>query len=393
MSDIPNAYEGNDDLDRADLNIGGRTKKDKKVAFMIFVLVSIAVIFIAIFFVVKAIAGKDESQEQEIASNTAVTSVKVSKTDNNDAFFDAFNAKKEREKKIKADNERKRIEKARLAALAAERANTQIGKNLSTQGTVKDTPPPPTPPVREVSNNRDELTPEQRKMDNTVMLKLGTGNVQLSQQGEADNRYTVAAFANGSAASRGRNGLDFLLMHGSSIPCALYTQIISDYEGFVTCRVIQDVYSANGAALLVERGSLISGRQQVAMEQGKSRLFTTWADIETVNGISIKLDSLGAGRLGAAGSQAWVDHHYMQRFGGAVLLSFLDDAFSAIANHAKNSNSNVTYDNSTDNANDMAALVLEESIKIKPTGYSKIGQRINIIVARDIDFSTVYQFE
>uniref|UniRef100_UPI000AC60665 TrbI/VirB10 family protein n=1 Tax=Vibrio harveyi TaxID=669 RepID=UPI000AC60665 len=66
-------------------------------------------------------------------------------------------------------------------------------------------------------------------------------------------------FAMGHASKRKQGGLDFLLKHGSIVPCALYSQVISDYQGIVMCRVTQDVYSANGKALLVERGSLLTG--------------------------------------------------------------------------------------------------------------------------------------
>ncbi|MCT7947693.1 type IV secretion system protein VirB10 [Shewanella sp. SP1W3] len=209
---------------------------------------------------------------------------------------------------------------------------------------------------------------------------------------EYDNRFNASSFADGSVALRKAGALDFLLIHGTAIPCALYTQIISDYEGFVTCRVTQDIYSANGAALLVERGSMVSGTQKVAMELGKARIFTNWADIETPKGVSIRIDSLGTGALGASGHEAWVDNHFAERFGGAILLSFVDDALGALSASASK-DSEVQFDNSTKNASDMASKALEASINIAPTGYSYIGQRINILIARDIDMSSVYQFE
>jgi type IV secretion system protein VirB10 len=183
-----------------------------------------------------------------------------------------------------------------------------------------------------------------------------------------------------------------MLIHGTSLPCALYTQIISDYEGFVTCRITQDVYSANGAALLIEKGSMVSGTQSVAIEQGKARIFTSWADVETPLGVSIRIDSLGTGQLGAAGIEAWVDNHFKQRFGGAILLSFIDDALGALSDKVAGGGG-VGVDNSTQNGSDMASKALESSIDIKPTGYAFIGQRINILVARDIDMSAIYRFE
>lgn len=394
MSDIPNAYQDSN-LDRSDLNVGNNRGKNKKAMLVIFTSISVIIIIVAIAFFMNAIAPKDKSKgKNDVTSNEAITKVESSSIANNDNFFDALKARKDREKAEEAA----RMERDKRLEIAAKKAS----KPVVIQRTYNEpkpviakqpTPTQPTPQAQQgQGRNQKVITPEMRKMDSTMMIPIGSSSATSSTVTETDTSYNVPAFENGFASNRGKGGLDFLLPHGSSIPCALYTQIISDYEGFVMCRVIQDVYSANGAVLLIERGSLVSGRQKVALEQGKSRLFTNWSDVETPNGISVQINSLGAGRLGASGSEAWIDNHFMQRFGGAILLSFIDDALAALADQAS-SDTGITYDNSTKNGNDMASKALESSINIKPTGYSKIGQRINIIVARDIDFSTVYEFE
>jgi type IV secretion system protein VirB10 len=182
-----------------------------------------------------------------------------------------------------------------------------------------------------------------------------------------------------------------MLIHGTNIPCALQTEIISTYAGLVTCAVVSDVYSANGSTLLIEKGSKVFGNQNIALEQGQARVFLKWADIQTPEGVSIQIDSLGTGGLGASGVSAWVDNHFKERFGGAILLSFLDDAFATLAN--RTTNSNISTDNTQDNASDMASKALENSIDIPPTAYVQIGTRLNILVARDIDMSNVYQLQ
>lgn len=219
-------------------------------------------------------------------------------------------------------------------------------------------------PAHYTSNRREMMTPEMRKQTGSVTVELKNHSTGYNNKASYSDSFTAQRFANGSASLRKPNSLDFLLMHGTSIPCALYTQIISDYEGYVTCRVTQDVYSANGATLLVERGSMVNGEQKVALEQGKARIFTKWADIETPNGVSIQIDSLGAGALGASGTKAWVDNHFSERFGGAIMLSFVDDALATAGKRA--SDSNVEFDNSTKNASDMASKALDSSINIKP---------------------------
>ncbi len=89
---------------------------------------------------------------------------------------------------------------------------------------------------------------------------------------------------------------------------------------------------------MAARWNLRQGERGRAL--GKSRIFTNWADIETPLGVSIQIDSLGTGALGASGHEAWVDNHFAERFGGAILLSFVDDALGALSAQAsKNGNS------------------------------------------------------
>lgn len=392
---IPNAYDSAN-LDRSSLNVGNARSGNKKSALIAFIAFAVVIVIIAIVFVLKALTDVESATQDdaEPVTNSAVTQTETNNLASNENFFDSLRARKEREKA----EEIARQEKALKQQQAIDNPYqppviTRTMPEPKQPIEVSQPQPQPRPTAPRQQNRNAEITPEVRKMDSAMMIELGSSGSQNAGARESDKSYDVPAFDNGVASNRGQGALDFLLIHGSSIPCALYTQIISDYEGFVTCRVTQDVYSANGAALLVERGSMVSGRQRVALEQGKSRLFTNWSDIETPRGISIQINSLGAGRLGASGSEAWIDNHFMQRFGGAILLSFIDDALETVKNKATESGSGMSFDNSTSNGSDMASEALKSSINIKPTGYSKIGQRINIIVARDIDMSTVYEFK
>ena len=151
---------------------------------------------------------------------------------------------------------------------------------------------------------------------------------------------------------------DFLMKNGTSIPCGLYSQIISDYEGIVKCYVTQDIYSANGVALLVERGSSVMGTQKVSLEPGKNRVFTKWSQIETPEGVVVPINSLGTGQLGAAGNEVWVDNHYPERFSGAILLSFVDDALATAMDSVTG---DVVTDSSVDNVGNIAEEVLSRN--------------------------------
>ncbi len=359
------------------------------------VILALAVVAVGVLFAIHQFREAEvETKPLQPESTAEVVGVEKGTVGNDSAWFE----------KAKRDHEKDKAQQERAAQWKREQELKQAKEQATQQQpvTVPKTgvPEPNVAKQPSTASKRDKNappTPQERRLMGGLMVNVESGNAASSQSpsepASYDNSYDAPTFAMGHASKRKQGGLDFLLKHGSIIPCALYSQVISDYQGIVMCRVTQDVYSANGKALLVERGSLLTGSQNVQLEAGKNRVFTTWADIETPNGIAIRIDSLGAGRLGASGNEAWVDNHFKERFGGAILLSFLDDAFGALAEKVASSDGDITFDSSTENASNMAEKALESSINISPTGYTQIGQRINIIVARDIDMSRVYAFE
>ena len=89
-----------------------------------------------------------------------------------------------------------------------------------------------------------------------------------------------------------------------------------------------------------------------------------------------------------------MNYHFWQRFGGAVMISLIGD-LGNYASNRRNSKGNggqtFNFDNTSESAQDMATEALKNSINIPPTGYINQGSRINIIVARDVDFGSVYE--
>ncbi|WP_412497218.1 type IV secretion system protein VirB10 [Vibrio fluvialis] len=381
--------------DRRGLNVGTHLKNSKKKIVIAILLVVVVVVVVLALTIAASVLEESLQQEQvtEVESNHMAGKEHSVVDDGNSSWIEEMRRQKAR------DDERKQAEK--LAAEAEQKAEPTQPPPVQTQTTTSQ----PVPQVQQ-SQPRVVRRPDSyrespptkpepnRKLSATVTYQptqdaMNVANAVLNEP-EYDKSFNSSRFSKGAASVRAKGSLDYLLKHGSVIPCAIYTQIISTHSGYVTCRVTQDVYSANGATLLVEKGSLVSGVQNVAMEQGQASIFTTWADIETPRGVMIQIDSLGTGPLGAAGIEAWVDNHFAERFGGAIMLSFVDDTLATLSSQLSKNN-NVSVDNSTQNASDMASKALESSINIPPTGYAYIGQRINILIARDIDMSNVYQ--
>jgi type IV secretion system protein VirB10 len=182
-----------------------------------------------------------------------------------------------------------------------------------------------------------------------------------------------------------------MMLAGTMIPCGQRTLIVSTNPGQVSCVVSKDVYSANGAALLLERGSEVTGERLQPLQLGQEMLSVTWSRVVTPRGVIIDIDSLATDTLGASGLPVYVDEHWRKRFGSAIMLSLISDLGQAAANKAADAEGTIRLTTTANAGQDLASRALDKTINIPPTGYSLQGEAINIFVARDVDFGRVYE--
>jgi type IV secretion system protein VirB10 len=183
---------------------------------------------------------------------------------------------------------------------------------------------------------------------------------------------------------------NFILAKGSFIDCALQTRLDSTVPGMTSCVVTRKIYSDNGKVLLLESGSTVTGEYRANMKQGMARIYVLWNRIKTPNGIVINLDSPGTDPLGGAGIPGYIDTHFWQRFGGALMLSLVDDVARGVTSQPGGGNNQFNFNSTGDAAKDMAAEALKNTINIPPTLYKNQGEQVGIFIARDLDFSSVY---
>lgn len=110
----------------------------------------------------------------------------------------------------------------------------------------------------------------------------------------------------------------YLLAHNTYARCVLYTEIVTDQPSLIECPLTEPLYSADGSTVIADAGDRLFGEQSVEVKPGQVRVFTSWTTLETQSGIRANLASLGAGPMGASGTEAWIDNHYMQRFGDCL---------------------------------------------------------------------------
>ncbi|WP_455481468.1 type IV secretion system protein VirB10 [Bartonella sp. B12(2025)] len=183
---------------------------------------------------------------------------------------------------------------------------------------------------------------------------------------------------------------DLLITQGTQIDCALETKIVTTQPGMTTCHLTRDVYSTSGRVVLLDRGSKVVGFYQSGIQQGQTRVFVQWSRIETPTGVIVNLDSPGTGPLGEAGIDGWIDTHFWQRFGGAIMISIISDLGEWVKSKINHGNKEKVQSQNVQNAESVVTDVLQNSINIAPTLYKNQGERVNILVARDLDFSDVY---
>jgi type IV secretion system protein VirB10 len=182
----------------------------------------------------------------------------------------------------------------------------------------------------------------------------------------------------------------YLLSRNTMIRCGQSTAIRTDRPGLIGCPIAQDVWSDDGTTLLVRKGAMAKGEQRDAVIQGQGVIGAIWDEIDDGD-IHIPLNSPATDPLGAAGIPAYVDEHFWLRFKGALMVSLIGDFGQALANKASGSGSQITFSNSSNATQDVAAETLRNTINIPPTAYSNQGSVINIFVARDIDLTGVYE--
>jgi len=182
-----------------------------------------------------------------------------------------------------------------------------------------------------------------------------------------------------------------LLPKGRTVDCSLSTRVVSDISGMATCVLTSNVYSDNGRVVLLERGSEAVGEYSSMVAQGQRRLFLLWTRVKTPAGVVINLNSPAADALGTSGLDGYVDNHWWERIGAAFMLSIVQDAIAyKTAEASAGGGGTAVYQNSAQTTNRFAEKVLDSTINIKPTIYKNQGDRATILVARDLDFGTVY---
>jgi len=184
------------------------------------------------------------------------------------------------------------------------------------------------------------------------------------------------------------------LPKGTAFTCALKTRVLSAASGLVGCLVQRDVYGDDGRVLLIERGSHLDGEYRItSVRPGMVRIPVLWTRVRTPLGVVVDIESPGTGPLGESGIEGHVDNRWSERIGAAMLLSLIDDAVKITLQNqgGERQGDTLVLPSTTSNTSKLAEKVLDSTINIPPLIDQHQGAVVGIYVARDVDFSSVYQ--
>ena len=296
-------------------------------------------------------------------------------------------------------------------------------------------PPPPPPPAEEVDTTEFEVPPPpvpgaappppdaveaaseefpERLRSKLIVLdnpaSSGPGTLTggegegLSVAGEdRSSKFLAAAtsLSDRSAKARRIARIDALVPEGTLIPGILETAIVSALPGQVRAIFSQDVYSFDGRRVLIPTGTRLIGEYQSEIMRGQTRIFVVWSRMLRDDGVTVRLNSIGADSLGRSGLTGRVDKKFRERFGAAILLSVVGAGASYLTGYGSQTASGDSDDAQraeelaretlAQTFSDMANQALGDSLRIPPTISVSQGERIFVFVRQDLDFSALYE--
>lgn len=312
-------------------------------------------------------------------------------------------------------------------------------------------PPPPEPPLAAAPPNDDESRrlaelerqrqeEERRKWERLRAPQVIADNAAAAAaanpedgsraaagpEDDPNRRFLASVSAAGVEVSRAtkNNRIDALVAQGTMIRGVLETAVQSDLPGMVRAVVTENVWSFDGRRVLIPAGSRLVGEYKSGIAQGQTRVFVVWTRMLRSDGVSVQLGSNGTDDLGRAGNAGFVDNHYVERFGSAIMLSLVGGVSQFLSAYGQNYNTNgnstiitttdpvtgivtqtqtgvnqnqlslqarqIAAQNVSQTLTNIAQEALRNSINIPPTIYLHQGTRIIVFVRRDLDFSALY---
>lgn len=284
-------------------------------------------------------------------------------------------------------------------------------------------PAPPPPPPLQVAPPAPQISaksgPDNQKLQARVHSPMlsggGSGGGAPASQKKKGSMYVGSdsntAFAQSveetSAETIGVtkvSNLDHTIIQGKIIEGVLETAIDSTLPGEIRAIVSHDTYAESGRSILIPKGSRVIGLYNAAVRRGQARVYIIWKRVVRPDGIDIAINSPGVDSLGRAGMEGDVDNKYFEAFSTAIFSSTLDIGLAALGDAlfgnqqqttttgagggttTTSSPTSTAMQTAVQNLGDVGKSIVGSTLNLQPTIYIDQGQRLNIMVNKDIVF-------
>ncbi|WNL48561.1 TrbI/VirB10 family protein (plasmid) [Dyella sp. BiH032] len=181
-----------------------------------------------------------------------------------------------------------------------------------------------------------------------------------------------------------------IIQAGTMIPALFLTGVNSDLPGMLTAQVSQNVYDTpSGTDILIPQGTRLIGQYDSRVTFGQERVLLVWSRIVFPNGSSVMLEGMpGVDMSGYAGVSDKVDNHYGKLLAGVLFSSVLSTA--AVTSQGSTSSAvNPSYgtlaaQGAGQAINQAGQKFVQRALDIQPTLIVRPGQRVGILISKDI---------
>jgi len=175
------------------------------------------------------------------------------------------------------------------------------------------------------------------------------------------------------------------VIQGTMIQAVMETALDSSLPGQTRAMISEDVFSYDGARLLIPRGSRLIGRYRSGGEIAQRRVTIAWDRIILPDNQTVQISAFGGDALGRSGVTGFVDTRFDERFGSAALISIISAAPSAASAQVDDETTADVLEDLGDNLADATDSVIGEYLSIGPVIYVDQGARVTVMVDRDLE--------
>lgn len=176
------------------------------------------------------------------------------------------------------------------------------------------------------------------------------------------------------------------VLQGTMIEATLENAVDSTLPGNVAAVVNYPVYSFDGSRVLMPQGTKLFGRYSSDVAIGQGRILVSWDRAVTPEGQSVQMASYGGDAQGRSGITGHVNSRFMERFGGAALISLLGAAPSIAASQAQSEIGVETATAIADDLGNTTDAIIQEYASLPPIITVGMGVTITVMVDRDLEF-------